>query len=1075
MPFDIKNWKEKINKYLSKNKEGFKRGVYYTLCGATLLPFAIDFQDPTSMLPAMFALGTILSNLGSDLLAGKLQDWLGKKDPNLDSLVALLEESLAEDEKMREEMDDFLKAMGTVDQQYQQMSSDDKDWFQQTLQKELEINQSNLRVIYTEKYFEKLVVKNGDVIFGNKIVYNYNGKDLTPLVENYYRSLASRCQRLPLGIIDEKFIKTQGNSKVGLQDIYTDLDVSAIKQEVDEDEHHFGWRLARGEDGDREAILDAVAREDLPYIALLGNAGSGKTTFINYLTYRLLSAPKGLPSILLDKPIIQLVLRDVIRCMPPDAIEGNAGMLWNALKEDIRKRIGDDNAHKVLLALQIKSEESPCLLLLDGLDEIPEANKRRKCLIEAVEDLIASLKPGSRVILTARPYAYAKSEWRVQDFTTLTLKPFNWDQIQHFVSAWYQCIESPLDESAAVLQSRADSLKEAIQEKDYLGDLASRPILLTLMATLHTSHGTLPNDRAALYEDAVSLLMDRWQQKYPGKDQSARKETQPKDEVDPRIVKVFRFGTEKVRKVIESVAYNSHQKQQRLKAADPDVKTQSADITRGELEKAFSAILPDDLNPRVVVDYLEKRAALLIARELDIFIFPHRSFQEFLAACHLLNQPNSTSTLLKHIEEDLDWWREVYLLAVGRKKKSGLDDATNLITSLCRESGKEKGQISELDWMKAALAGEALLELRLTDDLQNKQAYDWLITRLRNWLTQLVTEGYLEPKVRLSAGDSLGHLGDFRKGVNLITHQDFAVPDIDWVHIPEGAFLMGSADSDKDAFNDEKPQHPVVLPGFWISRYPITNAQFAPFVEKWKGYENPDYWTKSGWAWRGGEDLDLSGISYKEIREVYKTQQKMRPEAKRRQPIYWTDSPWNIPNRPVVGVAWYEAHAYAQWLQHIYRQDNNFLPEGGNPESVITLPSEAEWEKAIRGTQGSIYPWGDTWRPDAANVSETDLGTTSPVGIFPQGRSKAFGLLDGTGNVWEWTRSLWSKDFLDTDFPYPYDPQDPAREDIHSDQLRVVRGGSFYSYQNYARCAIRNWFDPDLRDDLIGFRLCLRP
>lgn len=1077
MKFDLAYWKAAIKAYLPETKEAFKTGVYTTLCAASFLPLLLAYQNPETLGAAMFALGNILGGLGSDLLASKLQEWFGKKDPDLDEIASLLQESLAEDDRLHKELDAVLKTLETIPQQDAQLSEADKAWFHQTLQEELEGHQSELRFIYTEggSYYEYLVIEQGDFVIRDKITYIYNGEDVTPLVEAYFRSMSEACQRLPLGIIDKTFADNRQTQQIQLKDIYTDLDVVSIPRKEDEDERMYGWRLVRAEEGEREAVLDAVSHEELPYIVLLGDPGSGKTTFINYLTYRLITKPDGLPEAFQNRPVIRITLREVSEFIPTGATAGTASMLWQALGRDISRRYGPAGAEKVLLAIQQKACQQPCILLLDGLDEVSEANQRRQNLLQAVQELLACLVPGSHVILTARPYAYAKEEWRLKDFTDLTLAPFNQPQIDHFVLAWYKTVKPMMSWDDEITQKRTKRLQEAIAEKDYLGDLGSRPILLTLMTTLHTSHGTLPEDRADLYEESVDLLLSRWQRKTNAEDSGKDRDDEAAGEGDERIRRVFSVGETRVRKVLEQIAYDAHQTQRQLKTVENAqmIQAQSAEITHTQLVSAFSSILPDDLHPRVLIDYLEQRAGLLIAREDGVFIFPHRSFQEFLAACHILNQPDSTPNLLGLLKDDRDWWREVYLLAAGKKKRGGLGDAVGLITALLPESVAEKKSIQESDWHAASLAGEALLELRILEEVENREAYDYLTQRVRGWLTKLVEEGRLAPRPRLKAGDILGKIGDDRKGVNVITHQDVRLPDIDWVLIPAGKFLMGSTDKDERAYANEKSQYPVVLPDFWISRYPLTHAQFEPFVHA-KGYQEPSYWTKTGWAWLQGAEQDFAYIEDEQIRHFFEENQRQNPLELRGQPFFWEAKPWNGCNRPVVGVNWYEAYAYTQWLQEKYRQ-YDLWPGAAGRGGSITLLSDAEWEKAVRGESGLIYPWSDDWQEDAANTEEAKLNTTSPVGLFPKGKSRQYGLLDGAGNVWEWTRSLWGKDWNKPDFIYRYDPEDGRRENVESDQFRVLRGGSFYGSRSGARCAFRGWDNPDFWNYNIGFRLCLCP
>ena len=141
----------------------------------------------------------------------------------------------------------------------------------------------------------------------------------------------------------------------------------------------------------------------------------------------------------------------------------------------------------------------------------------------------------------------------------------------------------------------------------------------------------------------------------------------------------------------------------------------------------------------------------------------------------------------------------------------------------------------------------------------------------------------------------------------------------------------------------------------------------------------------------------------------------------------------------------------------------------------ITLPSEAQWEKAARGPDGSIFPWGDDPDPNRANYLDTGIGSTSSVGSFPDGASRPYGCEDMSGNIWEWTRSLWGKDWQKPDFGYPYDPTDGRENmDAESEVLRVLRGGSFYYYENCVRCAARFWSYPNVGDGTSVFG-CVRP
>ncbi|MCI5212629.1 MAG: formylglycine-generating enzyme family protein, partial [Candidatus Electrothrix sp. ATG2] len=253
-----------------------------------------------------------------------------------------------------------------------------------------------------------------------------------------------------------------------------------------------------------------------------------------------------------------------------------------------------------------------------------------------------------------------------------------------------------------------------------------------------------------------------------------------------------------------------------------------------------------------------------------------------------------------------------------------------------------------------------------------------------------------------------------------------------WVEIPAvKEFIMGS--NDKDARDNEKPVHPVDVETFSISRYLITNAQFRCFIEA-GGYEDIKYWqTKAGRDW-------------------------LNKNTDQHAPEYWHDRKWNNPNHPVVGVSWFEALAFCAWLTEVT----------GKP---VRLPGEEEWEYAARGKEGLKYAWGDDFSAELGNTRKTKLERTSTVGLFPSGA--AFNLYDMTGNVWEWTANRWGKDFEKTDFSYA-DWQRQNREErerLDVNELRVIRGGSWYYYPNLARCSIRNRNNPNNRNNNIGFRV----
>jgi len=244
------------------------------------------------------------------------------------------------------------------------------------------------------------------------------------------------------------------------------------------------------------------------------------------------------------------------------------------------------------------------------------------------------------------------------------------------------------------------------------------------------------------------------------------------------------------------------------------------------------------------------------------------------------------------------------------------------------------------------------------------------------------------------------------------------------VLIPAGEFLMGSDPrKDKDARDDEQPQHSLYLPDYYIARIPVTNIQYVPFVQA--TFFQPD-------RWEGGKPP---------------------------QPDDWEGGkpPRGKDDHPVVHISWHDAVAYCNWLSEVTGRS-------------YRLPGEAEWEKAARGTDGRIYPWGNEWDAEHCNSREGGKDDTTPVGAYPEGASP-YGLLDTAGNVWEWTRSLWGENVAEPDFAYPYNPW-AGREDLEADGYRVLRGGAFFNNAWFVRCAYRSKNGPFIRNWNYGFRVC---
>lgn len=219
--------------------------------------------------------------------------------------------------------------------------------------------------------------------------------------------------------------------------------------------------------------------------------------------------------------------------------------------------------------------------------------------------------------------------------------------------------------------------------------------------------------------------------------------------------------------------------------------------------------------------------------------------------------------------------------------------------------------------------------------------------------------------------------------------------------VPAGEFLYG-----------ESKQTETIEKGFEIDIYPVTNDRYKKFIAA-GGYSNKAYWDDNGWEWKNKENIS--------------------------QPEFLSDETYNDPEQPVVGVSFYEAEAFCRWLTK--SRDDGY---------EYRLPDEKEWEKAARGEDGRIYPWGDEFDSEKCNTEKSGIEAPTRVSKYSNGISP-YGCYDMAGNVLEWTSSYkdGDKDFF------------------------VLRGGAFLGDAFNCRCAARGSLNPDERDLIIGFR-CTR-
>jgi formylglycine-generating enzyme required for sulfatase activity len=276
----------------------------------------------------------------------------------------------------------------------------------------------------------------------------------------------------------------------------------------------------------------------------------------------------------------------------------------------------------------------------------------------------------------------------------------------------------------------------------------------------------------------------------------------------------------------------------------------------------------------------------------------------------------------------------------------------------------------------------------------------------------------LADKLGVSSAQGIPHVvRELLRAMQRIQADDIPLKRKDYepetILIPAGPFVMGVEAT------GAWQQHKVILPAYEIGKYPVTNEQYAEFVE-----QKPEHLAEMRKVWRAAKP------------------------------------PKRILKHPVVRVSWYDAQSYCRWLSRTTGR-------------TYRLPTEAEWEKAARGDQdGRIYPWGDEITPEHANY---DNRRTTAVDQYETGQSP-YGCYDMAGNIWEWTSTLWGEPRKQAQFTYPYvyDPHKRENPDAPATEHRIYRGGAYDQGANQVGCTVRSYFvAPNIADKTLGSRVVL--
>jgi len=817
--------------------------------------------------------------------------------------------------------------------------------------------------------------------------------DLRPATEEYLKCVLDRHRYLSLkgmGVSDRTAIR------LPLLDLYVPL---KARLELPEGET---WkrelRLAGRLLAEEQQALVGRLSEPLPVLDLLqkhdglivlGDPGAGKTTFLKFLALTLALGEGE-----------RIGLGNRLPILAPLSAYANVLSERDVRLDDFIAGYFHDMGADLPMGEMIDRalQEGAALVLLDGLDEVQDSSLRHT-VVERVADFYTfHRRKGNKFALTSRIVGYREVRPTAEGLAECTLVDFDQDEINAFVARWTATLEKQAQGETTSAQVDAErerrELLEAIQRNPGVRGLAANPLLLTILALMKRQGVTLPERRVELYDQYVRTLLSSWNR--------ARGLGRPPGH-DLDVVQTVR--------ILAPLALWMHQ-------VNPGAGLVKREDLRRKLEEIYAPraergeVSPEAAARRFLEDVREY-AGLLLERGPGEYGFIHLTFEEYLAAVAIALEGQCdiqpiVNELSAHVGDPA--WREVALLAVSYL---GIiqqrDQAAGAVVEALAAPGVEKPEA-------VVLAGEAVLDawpggVPLASKLKIVDA-----------LAPVMQAPQVSFALRRQAGLVLGRLG-------------WRPADLDeFIEIAPGPFLYG---------DDKKPRE--IPQSYRIAKYPLTNAQYARFVEA-SGYDKRKWWSEEGWSWRQGAKADLDAYQKLYGKDTGKqVVDYLDSRTERSCPFWWHDVERGNPMCPVVGVSWFEAEAYCNWLMDELRRTGRL-----DANQVARLPDEAEWERAARWTDGREYPWGDEFDFAKANVAE-EIGKGigfSNVATFPQG-SGPEGLWDCAGNVWEWTSSWWDE----------------------RQSSRVLRGGSWDYGRRYARCASRDGGIPDFWSGSVGFRV----
>lgn len=873
-----------------------------------------------------------------------------------------------------------------------------------------------LRVVLVDQNLSQAQAQHIERDYRQKLVKAYQWHDITRLKQ------LTKVVRLPL------------------QDIYTDLGLIPLvsgreRQEELERQLEAGEAERLELDQRRLERRSFEALKTAQRLVVVGQPGSGKTVLLKYMALLLGHGAAGAARLGLAAPYLPVYVRLADYALKLK--DNNTLSLETFLQDYLHTHYSA--APRLAEYLFLALEKGACLVLLDGLDEVADLGQTYeegrnlqtwvRGQIQTFADIRCDGQGCNRLVVTSRLEGYELGDlpgFMEMELSSLRLPDETEALLLRWFSAYLQQNEAQLSTIEAEERARreyvTDLMPEILRWKS-LGRLAVNPLMLTFLAVFKVADIPMPHRRAELYKTITYTIIESWRQTSPQHTPYHKRAGQQQPPLQTNDIVYLLAGL--------AGWLHSH----KPGGAMPNAEWE-AEMARLLQEKYYRQ------DPQLIHEllaYAQHEAGLLAQRSPGQIGFFHLTIEEYLAGLDVARSEMETQLKILDQRWQNPYWHETLLLAADILLEFGELKFQTFIRQLLSYASVAEG---EQAGRPAVLAGRSLLDVRQGANPNNPfdreilQALKEAMQDLDHDTRQPQRPGRVAPRRRAEAADLLDELGWLPEGL-------FEFIAIDPARLPQAAQRLGLAGAAP----------------FWIGRYPVTNLQYERFLQP-ENFADHSLWVDfplydensrlipkqttgpAGWDW---------------LQEKLKDENpENTPDGRLLYPRYWNDPRFGIARRavPVVGVSWWEANAYARWLG----REPALQPKAADSPGP-RLPTEAEWLLAAGGDQlAERYPWDDphtgaTTTDKAeivrcANIYESGIGRTTPVGMYPQGSSRPFGLWDLAGNVWEWQANYLDK----------------------QDSLGL-RGGSWLDGGRYARPALRFGSVPWYWDYYLGFRL----